>query len=943
MAYRCITIVIAITLGCNSLCLSQTHLKGTVTGKDGLGLKAVAIHVPGTAEGSYTNEKGVYDFIIDSKPPFTVIFSSIGFKTDSLRVEANHIDLNVVLEPAMVLTVDEVIVAASRFAESFLSSPVAIEKIGIKELRKIPAPNFYDALKQLKGVDVVTSSLLMSAPVTRGFASSFTHNVNQLVDGMDNSSPGLNFSVSNIAGIGELDLASVELLPGAASALYGAGGTNGTILITSKDPFQYQGLSAQSKTGLMHVGETDEKTALYQQYALRYAKALNNKVAFKVNTEYIRSNDWVARDYRNFNGANEIRTLKPGDRKSDPGYDGINVYGDETGINMNYVAQLMADANVIPDSAVKYVPNQYLTRTGYTEKELVDYETYNLKLGGMLRYRIKPGLTATVEANYGRATTVLTGADRYSLRGIHIGQYKLELTGRNFTLRGYTTQENSGRAYNATVLGQLVNESWKSSLQWFPEYVGAFLAAKQQGFNDDFAHIAARGYADKGMPDAGSDKFHHIKDSLIQLPIPSGAKFTDKSSLYQYEGMYDLTHLVKIVQLQAGASYRRYRLNSDGTIFDDKGKKLTVDQTGVYLQATKKLLDEKLKLTAAARYDELQNFEARITPRAAIVYTFLPANNFRVSYQEGYRPPTNQDQYIDLDVARARLIGGLPQLFEKYDLQKGSSNPGFELSNFNQYNEVYQSEYTKNINSGDAPDVAKSKAAAVAEAILIPYEAGKFRPETVRSYEAGYRGMLSKKLMVDAYSFFSLHDNFIGGVVLLQANNGPQPVSNSTEKYYGTELSNELTRKVYATTVNLTGAVKVFGWGAGVDYLLPYKFLLNANISYNKLSGAPAGYRTFFNSPDYRANIGVSKEGIYKYLGFNIAWRWQNSFMYESSFGDVRIPANSTIDALLNYRIPQYNLNLKLGGSNVLNHFYRNATGRPSIGGLYYLAIGYNL
>jgi outer membrane receptor protein involved in Fe transport len=419
--------------------------------------------------------------------------------------------------------------------------------------------------------------------------------------------------------------------------------------------------------------------------------------------------------------------------------------------------------------------------------------------------------------------------------------------------------------------------------------------------------------------------------------------FSDKSSLYQYEGMYDFTHLVKFIQLQAGASFRRYRLNSDGTIFDDKGKKLTADQTGVYLQATKKLFDKKLKLTGAARYDKLQNFEGRVTPRAAVVYTFLPANNLRISYQQGYRPPTNQDQYIDLDVARARLIGGLPELFEKYNLLKGSNNPGFELSNFNEYNTLYQEEYAKNINNGDAPEVAKYKAVVAAEKLLKPFEAGKFRPETVRSYEFGYRGMVNKKLLVDAYVFTSYHDDFIGGTVLLQAKNGPQPVSNSTEKYYGPELGNELTRKVYATTVNLPGTIKVFGWGIGTDYLLPHKFLINANISYNNLSDAPAGFRTFFNSPDYRMNAGLGKDELYKNIGFNVAWRWQNAFTYESSFGDVRIPANNTFDAMISYKLPQYNLGLKLGGSNLLNHFYQNATGRPYVGGLYYLAIGYNM
>jgi outer membrane receptor protein involved in Fe transport len=47
----------------------------------------------------------------------------------------------------------------------------------------------------------------------------------------------------------------MELLPGASSALYGSGGLNGTLLISSKDPFKYQGFSAEVKEGIMHVND----------------------------------------------------------------------------------------------------------------------------------------------------------------------------------------------------------------------------------------------------------------------------------------------------------------------------------------------------------------------------------------------------------------------------------------------------------------------------------------------------------------------------------------------------------------------------------------------------------------------------------------------------------------------------------------------------------------
>ena len=94
----------------------------------------------------------------------------------------------------------------------------------------------------------------------RGFNSNGNVRVVQLIDGMDNQAPGLNFSVGNIVGISELDLQSVDLLPGAASALYGPNAINGIILMDSKSPFLFQGLSAQVKTGAMHASNRSEAT-----------------------------------------------------------------------------------------------------------------------------------------------------------------------------------------------------------------------------------------------------------------------------------------------------------------------------------------------------------------------------------------------------------------------------------------------------------------------------------------------------------------------------------------------------------------------------------------------------------------------------------------------------------------------------------------------------------
>src|SRR5690606_40033325 len=119
--------------------------------------------------------------------------------------------------------------------------------------------------------------------------------------------PGLNFAVGNVVGMSELDVESVELLPGAASALYGPNAINGLLLMNSKSPFQYQGVSAYVKTGIMSADNRTTKNTAFYDVAFRFAKAFNNKFAFKVNVAYLTGKDWQATDYRDqsfLNGSN---------------------------------------------------------------------------------------------------------------------------------------------------------------------------------------------------------------------------------------------------------------------------------------------------------------------------------------------------------------------------------------------------------------------------------------------------------------------------------------------------------------------------------------------------------------------------------------------------------------------------------------------------------------
>ncbi|QEC50955.1 outer membrane receptor protein involved in Fe transport [Anseongella ginsenosidimutans] len=867
-------------------------------------LQDVSVIVKGRPLGTTTGGNGEFELTADITPPFTLVFSHIGYTLKEVTVQGNRTGMEITLQATSILG-REIVVAASRMEENILESPVSIEKMNAAAIRAVAAPGFYDALPHLKGVESSIQSLTFRSVSTRGFNSNGNTRFNQFIDGMDNQAPGLNFSVGNMIGMTELDAGSVELLPGAASALYGAGGINGTLLMNSKSPFDYQGLSLQLKAGLNHVGKEQRSSAGFiPDLAFRYARAMG-KFAFKINAAYLQANDWEAENYTNFDRLNV--QAKPGaSHADDPNYDGVNSYGDEINTNIRQVAQQMAAMSLIPGAAVALVPDQLVSRTGYREENLVDYATRNLKLGGALHYRFTSELEGILQVNRGSGTSVYTGADRYSLRDFIMTQYKAELRGRNFFLRAYTTQERSGDSYNATALGSILNETWKPSQQWFPEYVGAFLTAKGAGADDMQAHAAARAFADQERYEPGSGEFEQAKEEITSRYIGfgadrNGAKFNDKTNLYHYEGMYNFSGHIRVVELLAGASYRRYALRSDGTIFDDADRDIGISEYGAYLQVSKKVLEERLKFTGSLRYDKNENFEGRFTPRLSAVVTVTPENNIRLSWQTGFRNPTTQNQYIDLLVrANTRLIGGLPELLGKYNLYE---NKGYTQESVQRFQQ-----------SGNPAD-------------LEQYTFRSFKPERVQAYEIGYRGLINKKLLVDAYYYYNIYNDFISALVLLQSPDGtPMELGNAS---------------IFSTVVNNPSDVVTQGWALGLDYSLR-GWRLGGNVSFNTITEKAEGLYNDFNTPKYRFNLNLGRQNLYRNIGFRLAYRWQDTFHWNSTFSAGEVPAFGALDAQVNYTVPETDVTVKLGGSNIFNRYYFTSFGNPAVGAVYYLSLTYD-
>lgn len=976
---------ITVILCCSWQAKAQTIISGRVVeAGSGQPLTGVNILVKGRVVGTISDINGRFNLRATDNPPITLIFSFIGYSTQEIQItNANTSDLEIKLEEQTLLG-QEIVISASRIEESIMESPVSIEKMDILTVQNTPADNYYKGLAYLKGVDVTTSSINFQIINTRGFANTGNTRFVQLTDGMDTQAPALNFPIGNLNGPSELDVESVELIPGAASALYGPNAFNGILLVNSKSAFDYQGLSAFAKAGVNHVGaNADQDAALMSEFSLRYAKAFNNKFAFKVNFSRMQADDWHGTDATD----REIGRT-PAGFSFNPGADRLHFMGDEAAIPLA-IFRLSANTPAGPGwqaiassgiglfapgvTAWDYAQNGWLpahvvSAPSYAERHLVDYNAKNTKFNGGLYYRLNDRMELSYLYNGGWGTSIYTGAQRYSLANFNIQQHRLQLRGDNFYLRAYTTIENSGDSYIAEFLAKRINDirsggNVSTYLGTYGIYYLRYLY--ENGFTDpsatpnvpvnvqEQAHIWARQQTDNRFPmQPGTQAFDDAKRQALEGVVPFGPKFADATRLYHGEGQYDFKNEIDFMELQVGGSYRMFDLRSNGTIFDDGDAPITISEYGAYMQAGKWLGDRKVKLGGSIRYDKNENFKGQVNPRISALFKAADNHNIRASFQTGFRNPTTQGQHIDLNIISARLIGGLPRYAEKYDIVRTlpSGQPGaFEGFSVERYRNAVFSQ-------GGSPAAIFNPANIALLEPITTYDPVK--PERVQSMEVGYKGLINNKLMMDISYYYNIYNDFISQIRIVTASpfttaNAPSPALVGTANY-ATILNStagvvnndgSISGNTYQIYTNIDDRVTTQGIAAGLTYSLRKGYTINSNYSWNVINDIPEGFLAEFNTPEHKINLGFGNRKVTDNFGFNVNYRWQSEFEWQSSFtipANGNVPAYSTVDAQVSYKIPSMKSILKLGGSNLLNQPYIQSLGGPNIGAIYYISITFD-
>lgn len=787
----------------------------------------------------------------------------------------------------------------------------------------------------------------------------------QLVDGVDMQAATLGVPLGNAIGPTELDIASVEITPGAASALYGMNAINGMANLITKSPFLYQGLSFYQKTGINHISGTGRDLSNLTETSIRYAKAFNNKFAFKVNVGYLRGTDWVS-DTRTNQNPNNLVTANPAFPElnadaDNPAYDAWNKYGDDSGSNAVTISGL-----TIPG---KGSANSIITRrTGYYEKDVVSPNIDNLKFDAALHYRISDQAELSYSYRIGKMDGVFQRGNKIQLDNVIVQNHKLELKGANYFIRSYVSSESTGDSYNIKPLVDNLDLSNKSNSVWGADFKSATQNALTNGSTLADALRAGRVAADAGRAEPGTEQFNQLKKTIIGInnwdhaknvtgaPATGGAWLKQESRTYHADAQWDLSKYTKVFDLLIGADARVYEVIPDGNNFVDFkrpvadrnkpledgtfGDNVYYKKFGGFSQITKTFFNEKLKLFGSLRLDYNPEFEAKVNPRVAAVYTVAEKHNFRASFQNGYRFPALFEAVSFVNNGNIRRVGGLSYINDGLNYLDNS----YTLSSINVFNAKVNADV-----KASGGTITENQAAINNKALLEITSLNPTRPERINSFEVGYKSiLLDNKLVVDIDAYSNQYDGFLGQVEVAV----PYATGLSSQLTVGTDdaaiaalaSKRNAQQTRYRVYTNAKNKYNNYGSSLGITYNFYEKYTVVSNVSYNTITKNKQAdvFVTGFNTPKWSTNISFGNREIAKNLGFNIAWKWQEAFLWESPLVNGTVPSFNTFDAQVTYRVPQSKASIKVGGTNLFNKNYVQYAGGPTLGGLYYAAITFD-
>ena len=220
---------------------------------------------------------------------------------------------------------------------------------------------------------------------------------------------------------------------------------------------------------------------------------------------------------------------------------------------------------------------------------------------------------------------------------------------------------------------------------------------------------------------------------------------------------------------------------------------------------------------------------------------------------------------------------------------------------------------------------------------LQPIDIDYVEPEELTSFEIGYKGIISESVLIDINYYHNDYKNFIANRPVLSAG----PVVRRGETLTNAIGGFNILMNPY---VNVRDDVSSDGIGVGLTWSIGKGYSVGGSYDWSDFSvdGSTEGFLAGFNTPEHKLNVSVSNRNIGNNIGFYVGFRWQDDFLWESTFGTGVIPDYGVLDLQLNYKIEAIKSVVKVGGTNLFSSDYRTNIGAGFVGSQYYIALTFD-
>jgi len=599
-----------------------------------------------------------------------------------------------------------------------------------------------------------------------------------------------------------------------------------------------------------------------------------------------------------------------------------------------------------------------------------NYEKYNVN--GMLQFRLSDGVTLTGAGGYSALdATVLSGIGTVQAEDFGYSYGQLRLQANKFFAQAYINRNNAGQSF---VYG-------------------------------------------------------------------SGDKVVDNSILFNAQAQYDLDFSEGRYKVIIGADFDRTTPDTEGTIYGRNENDDQISEIGGYVQATS-ALSPKFDLTLALRtdYNNIQE-DVQLSPRVAMVIKATPEHIFRATYNRAFSSPGNNSNFLDIIGQRtdfapgvaiivrargnangftfnnARAGGGLkasallpvPGIYGTTLQYPGAGVPVANMPLAGVYGVVYGglaatpvAQLQAGLKAATGKDLtaaqvmglvqllspALTRVSGVGTSVLdrAPVDGNPLKPTITQTFEAGYKGLLTPRVLFAVDAYYTKKKNFVGPVlrespvaVLANFRNELTPalataITNNAQLngllgalglnaqaaaaiivgLSADNLSrlpvavvqpdqNQALGEIFATYRNF-GNVDYYGLDATLQIIATSKLNLFGNVSYvsddffdnKELDEAGTSLELALNAPKFKAKGGFAYS-VPRGISFNASGRFTQGFPVRSGttyIGDVE--DYFLLDIGAGYDLGTFvpGMNFDVTVQNVLDNEHREFVGAPKLGRL---------